>query len=92
MRQGIIVKLTLPAKFKAQVEYNKNRFLRKNYKYLFLYLLSLLFLFVFKFKAGTARIFFPRQSLKVFCFRIKLSDSIFFLLGHSPIVKLRPKK
>ena len=32
--------------------------------------------------------FFPRQSLKVFTFRIKLSDSIFFLLGHSPIAKL----
>ena len=31
---------------------------------------------------------FPRQSLKIFTFRVKLSDSIFFLLGHSPIVKL----
>ena len=34
------------------------------------------------------KIFFPRQSLKIFTFRFKLSDSIFFLLGHSPIVKL----
>ena len=33
-------------------------------------------------------IYFPRQSLKIFNFRVKLSDSIFFLLGHSPIVKL----
>ena len=32
--------------------------------------------------------YFPRQSLKIFTFRFKLSDSIFFLLGHSPIVKL----
>ena len=32
--------------------------------------------------------YFPRQSLKIFTFRVKLSDSIFFLLGHSPIVKL----
>ena len=33
---------------------------------------------------------FPRQSLKIFTFRFKLilSDSIFFLLGLSPIVKL----
>ena len=31
---------------------------------------------------------FPRQSLKRFTFRVKLSDSIFFLLGLSPIVKL----
>ena len=31
---------------------------------------------------------FPRQSLEIFTFRVKLSDSIFFLLGHSPIVKL----
>ena len=31
---------------------------------------------------------FPRQSLIIFTFRVKLSDSIFFLLGHSPIVKL----
>jgi hypothetical protein len=31
---------------------------------------------------------FPRQSLKIFTFRVKLSDSIFLLLGHSPIVKL----
>ena len=34
------------------------------------------------------KIMFPRQSLKIFTFRVKLSDSIFFLLGHSPIVKL----
>ena len=34
------------------------------------------------------KITFPRQSLKIFTFRVKLSDSIFFLLGHSPIVKL----
>ena len=27
---------------------------------------------------------FPSQSLKIFTFRVKLSDSIFFLLGHSP--------
>ena len=32
--------------------------------------------------------FFPRQSLKLFTFRVKLSDLIFFLLSHSPIVKL----
>ena len=31
---------------------------------------------------------FLRQSLKIFTFRVKLSDSIFFLLGLSPIVKL----
>ena len=31
---------------------------------------------------------FPRQSLKIFTFRVKLSDSIFFLLGLSPTVKL----
>ena len=31
---------------------------------------------------------FPRQSLKIFTFLVKLSDSIFFLLSHSPIVKL----
>ena len=31
---------------------------------------------------------FPRQRLKIFTFRVKLSDSIFFLLGHSPNVKL----
>ena len=31
---------------------------------------------------------FPRQSLKIFTFRVKLSYSIFFLLGLSPIVKL----
>ena len=31
---------------------------------------------------------FPRHSLKRFTFRVKLSDSIFFLLGLSPIVKL----
>ena len=30
----------------------------------------------------------PRQSLKRFTFRVKLSDSIFFLLGLSPIFKL----
>ena len=30
----------------------------------------------------------PSQSLKIFTFRVKLSDSIFFLLGLSPIVKL----
>ena len=30
---------------------------------------------------------FPRQSLKRFAFCFKLSDSIFFLLGLSPIVK-----
>ena len=34
------------------------------------------------------KIYFPRQSLKIFTFRVKLSDSIFFLLGHSLIVKL----
>ena len=33
------------------------------------------------------KLLFPRQSLKIFTFRVKLSDSIFFLLGHSPIVK-----
>ena len=31
---------------------------------------------------------FPRQSLKIFTFLVKLSDSIFFLFGLSPIVKL----
>ena len=31
---------------------------------------------------------FLRQSLKKNTFRVKLSDSIFFLLGLSPIVKL----
>ena len=31
---------------------------------------------------------FPRQRLKIFTSCVKLSDSIFFLLGHSPIVKL----
>jgi len=34
------------------------------------------------------RFYFPRQSLKRFTFRVKLSDSICFLLGLSPIVKL----
>ena len=29
---------------------------------------------------------FPRQSLKKFTFRVKSSDSIFFLLGLSPII------
>ena len=33
-------------------------------------------------------VYFPRQSLKIFTFRVKLSDSIFFLLSHSPFVKL----
>ena len=28
------------------------------------------------------------KSLKIFTFRVKLSDLIFFLLGHCPIVKL----
>ena len=32
--------------------------------------------------------FFPLQSLKIFTFRVKLSESIFFWLGHSSIVKL----
>ena len=32
--------------------------------------------------------YFPRQSLKRLTFLVKLSDSIFFLLGLSPIVKL----
>ena len=31
---------------------------------------------------------FPRQSLKIFTSRFKLSDLVFFLLGLSPIVKL----
>ena len=31
---------------------------------------------------------FPSQSLQRFTFRVKLSDSIFFLLGLSHIVKL----
>ena len=31
---------------------------------------------------------FPCESLKIFTFRVKLSDSIFFLLGRCPIVKL----
>ena len=31
---------------------------------------------------------FPRQSLKRFISRVRLSDSIFFLLGLSPMVKL----
>ena len=35
---------------------------------------------------------FPRQSLKISTFSVKLSDSIFFLLGHSPIVKLILRK
>ena len=34
------------------------------------------------------RIYFPRQSLNLFTFRVKLSHSIFFLLGLSTIVKL----
>ena len=29
--------------------------------------------------------YFPRQSLKRFTFRVKSNDSIFFLLGLSPI-------
>ena len=33
-------------------------------------------------------IYFPRQSLNIFTFRVKLSDSIFFLLSLSPIVQL----
>ena len=37
-------------------------------------------------------IVYPRQSLKRFSFRVKLSDSIFFLLGLSPIVKLIEKQ
>ena len=32
--------------------------------------------------------YFSRQRLKIFTFRVKLSDSIFFLLGLSSIVKL----
>jgi hypothetical protein len=32
--------------------------------------------------------YFPHQSLKIFTFCVKLSYSIFFLLGHFPIVKL----
>ena len=32
--------------------------------------------------------YFPGQSLKIFTLRVKLSNSIFFLLGLSPIVKL----
>ena len=36
------------------------------------------------------KIIFPRQSLKRFTFRVKISDSIFFLLGLSPIVKFIP--
>ena len=36
----------------------------------------------------TIKILFPRQSLKILTFLVKLSDSIFFLLGHSPIVTL----
>ena len=35
-----------------------------------------------------SKINFSRQSLKIFTVRVKLSDSIFFLLGLSPIVKL----
>ena len=31
---------------------------------------------------------FTRQCIKMFTFRVKLSDSIFFMLGLSPIVKL----
>ena len=31
---------------------------------------------------------FPRQSLKIFTFCVKLTDSIFLMFGHSPIVKL----
>ena len=31
---------------------------------------------------------FSRQSLQIFTFRVKLRDTIFFLLGLSPIVKL----
>ena len=34
------------------------------------------------------KILIPRQSLKRFAFRVKLSDSVFFLLGLSPVVKL----
>ena len=34
------------------------------------------------------KIYFPRQNLKRFTFGVKLSDSIFFLLGLSPIFKL----
>ena len=34
------------------------------------------------------RNYFPHKSLKIFIFHVKLGDSIFFLLGHSPIVKL----
>ena len=37
-------------------------------------------------KDGIAKKFFPRQSLKRFTFCVKLSDSIFFLLGLSPTV------
>ena len=29
---------------------------------------------------------FPRQSLKIFTFRVKSSDTIFLLLGLSPVV------
>ena len=36
-----------------------------------------------KFHKTGPRIFFPCQSLKRFAFRVKLSDSIFFLLGLS---------
>ena len=33
----------------------------------------------------TNKRYFPRQSLKKFTFCVKLSDSIFFLLGHLQI-------
>ena len=38
--------------------------------------------------AKCSLICFPRQSIKRFTFRFKLSDLIFFLLGLFPIVKL----
>ena len=41
-------------------------------------------------KMATKKI--PRQSLKRFTFRVKLSDSIFFFLGLSPIENLFDRK
>ena len=50
--------------------------------------LSNLFTNLFVSNFQDLKITFPRQSLKRFTFRVKLNDSIFFLLGYSPIVKL----
>ena len=60
-------------------------FLLSQFKGLLL-LLHFLCIFIYEYTL------FPRQSLKRFTFRVKSSDSTFFLLGLSPIVNKFDKK